>query len=142
MSGAPERPDLVLLMTDQQRHDQVGFESDGHFETPNIDRLARDGVVFERAYSASTTCVPSRVALLTGLQAHRVPTQINQYALREGFWTVARALQDAGYETALIGKMHFAPVHAQHGFETMRLCEHLLGQGLAGFESDRHEDET
>ena len=121
-------PDLVLFMTDQQRFDQVGYASEGHFETPNIDQLAARGVIFEQAYSASTTCVPARVALLTGLQPHRVPTQVNRFALREGFWTVARALRDAGYETALIGKMHFAPVHAQHGFDTMRLCEHLRMQ--------------
>ena len=140
MSRAEHRPDLVLIMTDQQRHDQVGYASGGHFETPNVDGLARDGVRFEHAYSASTTCVPARVALLTGLQPHRVPTQVNRFALREGFWTVARALRDAGYETALIGKMHFAPVHADHGFDTMRLCEHLLGQGLTGLEDARHED--
>jgi choline-sulfatase len=119
------RPDLVLFMTDQQRFDQVGYASDGHFETPHLDRLAERGVIFENAYSASTTCVPARVALLTGLQPHRVPTQVTRFALREGFWTVARALAAAGYETALMGKMHFAPVHADHGFATMRLCEHL-----------------
>ncbi len=51
-------------------------------------------------------------------------------ALREGAWTVARELAAAGYETAAIGKMHFAPVHADHGFETLRLCEHLADQGL------------
>ena len=119
------RPDIVLFLTDQQRFDQVGYASDGHFETPNLDRLARSGVIFENAYSASTVCVPARVALMTGFEPHRVPTQENPFALREGFWTVAHQLRRAGYETALIGKAHFAPVHAQHGFETLRLCEHL-----------------
>jgi arylsulfatase len=119
------RPDLVLFMTDQQRFDQVGYASGGHFETPTLDGLAARGVIFENAYSASTTCVPARVALLTGLQPHRVPTQVTRFALREGFWTIARGLAAAGYETALIGKMHFAPIHADHGFETMRLCEHI-----------------
>jgi choline-sulfatase len=119
------RPDLVLFMTDQQRFDQVGYESDGYFETPNIDALAEQGVLFTNAYSGSTTCVPARASLLTGLYHHRVPTQVNRLALREGFWTVARSLRTAGYETALIGKMHFAPVRADHGFETMRLCEHV-----------------
>jgi arylsulfatase A-like enzyme len=125
-----KRPDIVLVMTDQQRHDQIGYASDGHFETPTLDALAADGVIFEAAYSASTICVPARNALLTGLQPHRLPTQENEYALQEGFWTIAHELQRAGYETALFGKMHFAPVHAHHGFETMRLCEHLGWQGL------------
>jgi len=124
------RPDVVLVMTDQQRYDQVGYASTGHFETPHLDGLARRGVVFETAYSASTVCVPARTALLTGLQPHRLPTQENRFALREGFWTLAHELRHAGYQTALVGKMHFAPVHADHGFEIMRLCEHLSGQGL------------
>ena len=124
------RPDLILIMTDQQRHDQIGYASGGHFETPVLDRLAASGVVFETAYSAGTTCIPARASLLTGLHPHRLPTQENGMALREGFWTVAHELRRSGYETALIGKMHFAPVHAQHGFETMRLCEHLMWQGL------------
>jgi choline-sulfatase len=123
-------------MTDQQRSDQVGFSSNGHFETPHLDALAESGVVFDNAYSASTFCVPARNALLTGLLPHRIPTQINGLALREGFWTVAHVLRQAGYETALIGKMHFAPVHAEHGFETMRLCEHLHSQGIPREEGD------
>jgi arylsulfatase len=133
-------PDIVLFITDQQRFDQLGYSSGGHFDTPNLDRLARSGVIFEHAYSASTTCVPSRVALMTGIEPHRVPTQENPYALREGFWTVAHELRRAGYQTALIGKAHFAPVHAQHGFETLRLCEHLSAQGLGPLSRARRDE--
>jgi choline-sulfatase len=119
-------------MTDQQRYDQVGYGSDGHFQTPNLDRLAAEGVVFDTAYSTSTTCVPARVGLLTGLLHHRVPKQgKRRFSLQEGFWTLAHALRNAGYETALFGKMHFSPVRAQHGFETQRLVEHLTDAQLA-----------
>lgn len=128
--GEGRPPDIILFLTDQQRSDQVGFASGGHFETPNVDALAARGAVFDAAYSASTVCVPSRVAMLTGMQPHRVPTQENQYALREGAWTIARELRAQGYETAAVGKMHFAPVHADHGFDKLRLCEHLHRQGL------------
>jgi choline-sulfatase len=130
-------PDLVLVMTDQQRFDQIGYASNRHFVTPHLDALAANGVIFETAYSASTVCVPARTALLTGIQPHRLPVQENPFALQEGFWTVAHELSRAGYETALIGKMHFAPVHARHGFETMRLCEHLNGQGLGPLSRER-----
>lgn len=133
-------PDIVLFLTDQQRFDQLGYSSGGHFDTPNLDRLARNGVIFENAYSASTVCGPSRVALLTGIEPHRVPTQENPWALREGFWTVAHELRRAGYQTALIGKAHFAPVHAQHGFETLRLCEHLSAQGLGPLSRARRDE--
>ncbi|MEJ7584751.1 MAG: sulfatase-like hydrolase/transferase [Acidimicrobiales bacterium] len=118
------RPDLVLVMTDQQRFDQVGYAAQGPVRTPNIDRLAAGGVIFEHAYSASTTCVPARTSLLTGLLDHRV-RYAERFSLQQGFWTVPHALRAAGYETALIGKMHFNPIRADHGFEHMRLCEHL-----------------
>src|SRR4029450_3012901 len=138
--GVTTPPDIVLFLTDQQRFDQLGYSSGGHFQTPNLDRLARSGVIFENAYSASTVCVPSRVALMTGIEPHRVPTQENPSALREGFWTVAHELRRAGYQTALIGKAPFAPVHAQHGFETLRLCEHLSAQGLGPLSRERGDE--
>ena len=121
-----ERPDLVLFMTDQQRFDQTGYASAGHFETPVLDALAADGATFERAQSASTTCVPARTSLLTGVAAHRVPVQADGFTLQEGYWNVAYALAQAGYETALVGKMHFHPMNGRHGFETMRTSEHLF----------------
>src|SRR3954465_9890437 len=108
-------PDLVLFMTDQQRFDQTGYASDGHFETPVLDALAAGGAMFERAHSASTTCVPARASLLTGVAAHRLPVQADGFTLQEGYWNVAYALGRAGYETALIGKMHFNPMNGRHG---------------------------
>jgi choline-sulfatase len=119
-----DRPDLVLVMTDQHRHDQVGYAGASVVRTPNLDRLAHSGVIFERAYSASTTCVPARTSLMTGLLDHRTP-YVAPYTLQQGFFTVPHALREAGYETALIGKMHFNPIRADHGFEYMRVCEHL-----------------
>ncbi len=121
-----DRPDIVLFMTDQQRHDQVGFRSDGFFETPNLDALAARGVAFLDAYSSASTCVPARIGLLTGVQARRIPKRWGTTALQEGVWTIAHALRSAGYETALIGKMHFTPMHANHGFSFMRTSEHLV----------------
>src|SRR5207248_2254052 len=141
-TASAAQPDLVLIMTDQQRFDQLGYDSDGFFETPHIDELASRGVVFERAYSGGTNCVPARVSLLTGLQQHRVPKQPGSWlAMREGFWTVAHELHRAGYATALVGKMHATPIRAQHGFDTLRLCEHLGLQALrAGMKSEDTDD--
>ena len=118
------QPDLVLVMTDQQRFDQVGYASGGAVRTPTLDRLAADGVTFTNAYSASTTCVPARTSLMTGLLDHRAPYQA-PLSLEVGSWTVPHALRAAGYQTALIGKMHFTPIRADHGFDHVRLCEHL-----------------
>lgn len=126
---APARsalPDIVVVMSDQQRHDQTGYASGGHFETPNLDRWASRSVIFEQGHSASTTCVPARVSMLTGIDAHRVPVLADGYTMQEGFWTVAHELRRAGYHTALVGKMHFIPHDAHQGFDTMRTCEHLF----------------
>jgi arylsulfatase len=94
--GAQRRPNIVLLMTDQQRSDQVGFASGAFYETPALDRLAARGVRFDCAYSASTTCVPARNALLTGTQPHRLPRSDHPMALAEGTWTVSHALRASG----------------------------------------------
>ncbi len=122
MSDRP--PDLILVMTDQQRHDQLGYASPQGPRTPNLDALAADGVVFANAYSASTTCVPARTSLMTGLLDHRAP-HTGPLSLEEGSFTMPHALRAAGYQTALVGKMHFHPMRADHGFDHVRLCEHL-----------------
>lgn len=119
------RPDIVLVMTDEHRYDWLGCTSGGAFDTPTIDGLAASGLRFDQAYSGHTTCVPSRTAILTGLHHHRTPSVPGGLALEPGFWTVARGLRSVGYETALIGRMHFTPTHADHGFDTMRICENV-----------------
>lgn len=113
-------------MTDQQRFDQVGYASNGFYETPNLDALAAGGVNFVDAYSSASTCVPARIGLLTGVQARRIPKRWGTTALQEGVWTIAHALRSQGYDTALIGKMHFTPMHANHGFSVIRTSEHLV----------------
>lgn len=118
------RPDLILVMTDQQRFDQLGYASAVGPRTPNLDALAEAGVVFANAYSSSTTCVPARTSLMTGLLDHRAPYTA-PLSLDEGSFTVPHALRAAGYQTALVGKMHFHPMRADHGFDHVRLCEHL-----------------
>lgn len=140
-----QRPNILLLMTDQQRHDSLGYSrADGLTDTPHLDRLASSGVIFDHAYSSDTACIPARSSLMTGLLPHRVPTggglrpraqTASGQALREGYWTIAHALRDAGYRTGLFGKMHFAPIRAQHGFDVMQTCEHLPA-GYAPQEQD------
>jgi arylsulfatase len=70
--------------------------------------------------------VPARCSLITGLYPHRYPKQADdKLALQEGFWSVAHALRNAGYQTGAIGKGHYMPIHARHGFEKMRMVEHI-----------------
>lgn len=138
VNTAGDRPDIVIFLTDEQRHDEVGYASSGYYDTPVLDALAARGTIFENAYSGSTVCVPSRGSLLTGLLHHRVPTQVNGMALEEGFFTVAHALRSAGYFTALVGKMHFFPMYAHHGFDVMKLAENLVP--FSGYERGEVDD--
>lgn len=119
-----QRPDLVLVMTDQQRFDQVGWLDDSPVRTPHLDRLAARGVIFDHSYSASTTCVPARTSLMTGVFDHRIPTT-ELHAIQPGEFTIARALRDVGYQTALVGKMHFTPMREPHGFDHVEVAEHF-----------------
>jgi len=62
-----DRPNILFLLTDQQRFDCVGAYGNPAIRTPNMDRIGREGVVFRSAYSSTPTCTPARSALLTGL---------------------------------------------------------------------------
>jgi arylsulfatase len=151
-----DRPNILLIMTDQQRADSMGYVGRYADDTPYLDRLASHGVIFETAYSGSVSCIPARTALMTGLLHHRVPTEpptglVREpmgLALREGYWTIAHALRAAGYQTALLGKMHFQPIHADHGFEIAHACEHrpagyeptMVDDYQAWLESTGHDD--
>ena len=119
------RPNFLLIMTDQQRWDAIGAHGNPHIQTPNLDRLIDGGVTFRRAYAEAPECVPSRATLLTGKWSHNNGAYSNATPLRDGEWTFARALGEAGYECAGFGKMHFRPVRARHGFERLELSEEV-----------------
>lgn len=121
------RPNLVLLFTDDQNPDCIGYASGGKVLTPNLDRLAKQGTVFQAAYAGALPCAPSRGGLMTGLHYHRWKRNAVQ-RLVPGEWTWAHALRRAGYHTALLGKMHFAPMRADHGFEHAEYCEHRFSR--------------
>ena len=112
------RPNILFIMTDQQRYDEMGYASNSQVDTPNLDKLAQRGVIIDNAYSTSTVCVPARNGLITGLFPHRCPKQEGgkDLGLLEGYWTVAHALRNAGYQTAAIGKDISANKHGVCGY--------------------------
>src|SRR5829696_1245827 len=85
--------------------------------SPALDRLAREGVVFESAYCPSPLCAPSRAALLTGRLPSRTGVYDNAAELRASEPTLTHHLRAAGYDTCLSGKMHFVGPDQLHGFE-------------------------
>ncbi|MFN7924372.1 MAG: arylsulfatase [Bryobacteraceae bacterium] len=118
-----ERPNLLMIMADQHRGDCLGSEGHPVVRTPNLDRLAREGARFAHAYSSTPTCTPARSALLTGLSPWRHGMLgYGRVADRYPF-EKARALSEAGYWTACIGKNHFSPQRNAHGYRQALLDE-------------------
>ncbi|HZY62255.1 MAG TPA: arylsulfatase [Edaphobacter sp.] len=120
-----DRPNILLLMGDQWRMDCVGAYGNPHIHTPNLDRLAKEGIRFQSAYSSTPTCTPARSALLTGLGPWRngllgygrIAT--NSYPVEK-----ARAMAEAGYYTTSIGKNHYYPIRNPHGYHHLVSDEH------------------
>lgn len=129
------RPNLLILFTDDQNPYCVGYASSGRLITPNLDRLAGRGTIFDAAYAAAIPCVPSRGCFMTGLHYDRVKKN-HLRRLIPGEWTWAHALRQAGYRTAMIGKMHFQPMRARHGFEHAEYCEQRAYRIPSGAEDD------
>ena len=100
-------------------------------QTPHMQRLADQGVVFEQGYCNSPLCVPSRASFMTGRHLHRIGVWDNGVPLASDEPTWAHRLNAAGYDTALAGKMHFVGPDQRHGFQ-QRLVEDIHGRGNAG----------
>lgn len=104
--GAKPR-NIVFVLTDDHRYDAMGFLSKrGYPHTPALDRLARDGVHFKNAFVTTALCSPSRASLLTGLYAHQHRVVDNNHPISPDLVFFPQYLQQAGYETAFIGKWH------------------------------------
>jgi choline-sulfatase len=117
VTAAPAAPNVLLLMADQLAAAHLPAYGNAVVQAPNLDALARDGVVFESAYCASPLCAPSRFALLTGRRPSAIGAYDNAAELPAGTPTIAHVLRAAGYETTLAGKMHFVGPDQLHGFE-------------------------
>ena len=117
-----DQPNLIFIMPDQLRYDFLSCYGADFVETPNIDSIAEHGVRYTRAYSVSPICVPARALLLTGRNAIKNGVTDNGQWLRPdlaelGINTWPELLNDQGYYTAAIGKMHFYPWDITHGFQ-------------------------
>ncbi len=149
-----KRPNILIITTDQQRRDTLSCYGSSFTSTPNLDRLAAEGVRENRAYCTNPVCTPSRVSLLTG-----------QYPSRHGAWNVgvnypenefmvSHTFQEHGYQTHYVGKAHFQAFLADatqsreghvafkqgygdwqgpyYGFETVELAPGHSNYGMSG----------
>ena len=102
------RPNIIFYFSDQQRWDTLGCYGQKLPVTPVLDRLAREGTLFQNAFTCQPVCGPARACLQTGVYATQIGCPINNRSLPENADTLARRLNAAGYDTAYIGKWHLA----------------------------------
>lgn len=107
-----EQPNILLIMTDQQRADHVGYAGNTVVRTPNIDLLASNGSWFDRCYVASPTCMSNRASLMTGRMPGQHGVRYNGVPLDHDYVTFVELLRAAGYRTALVGKSHLQGMQA------------------------------
>lgn len=112
MDSEDDRPNILLICTDQQRFDAMGAYGNPEIATPNLDALAARGVLFENCYVQSPVCGPSRASLMTGRYVHSHGLWANGVALPESEHLFTKDLAGSGYDCGLVGKMHLAACFA------------------------------
>jgi len=120
---AETRPNILVIQTDQHSKRVTGCYGSDTVRTPNVDRLAAEGMRFENAYCPAPICVPSRMSFMTGRTPSNNRVWTNKNILSSDVPTWAHVLGKAGYETALVGRMHFEGPDQRHGFERRLVSE-------------------
>lgn len=118
------RPNLLYIHTDQHSPHVTGCYGDPLVETPTLDRLAANGVVFANAYCCSPICVPSRMSMLSGRHPYQNEVWTNDHALDSSIPTIAHAMGAAGYCPALVGRMHALGPDQLHGYAERYVGDH------------------
>ena len=110
-----KKPNILLLVTDQQRGDCLGVDGHPVLQTPYLDQIASRGIRFRRGYSACPVCVAARRTLMTGQKASSHGVFMNHHLPLSGP-TLPGELAKAGYQTHLVGKLHLSPPRKLYGF--------------------------
>ena len=124
------KPNVLFVFADQHRYSDLASSGNKVIFTPNFDRLAEQGIVFDQAFSSHPLCSPFRGQLITGMFSHRSGVMDNEFKLRDGVTTMPHVLKKAGYQTGHIGKWHlgFGPYteDKRYGFDYMAAynCQH------------------
>ena len=150
---AQEKPNIVFIIIDDLGWKDVGYMGSNYYETPNIDRLARQGMIFTNAYANAANCAPTRASLLSGQytprhgvftvarpdrgksENRRLIPIVNSHKISLDKITIAEALKPAGYVSAAIGKWHVADSPPQQGFD-LGINKYDIGYEKGHFNND------
>ncbi len=126
-----ERPNILILYTDQQRHDALGANGNADIKTPNLDGLAAAGVNFDHCFVQNPVCMPSRASFMSGCYPSQLGITHMGVPLPEDIVTLPHLLKPYGYHSANIGKLHFLPhanrdhrvPHPAYGFDHLEISD-------------------
>jgi len=122
---AQERPNIIYIMSDDHDADAISAYNKKLISTPNIDRIANEGILFNKCFVGNSICSPARATLLTGQHSHKNGVKDNFTPFDSSKITMPKLLQQSGYQTAIIGKWHLHSYPT--GFDFWKI---LPGQGL------------
>ena len=155
---ASERPNIVLIVVDDLGWKDLGFMGSNYYETPHLDQLASEGMVFTQAYASAANCAPSRACMISGLQTPRhgiytvgdpdrgetrarriIATQNNEH-LPDSIFTLPEMLLSHGYATGIFGKWHLGDDPKKAGFQVNAGGSHRGNPGKNGYFSPYNVD--
>ena len=122
---AQNRPNIIYIMSDDHDADAISAYNTQFISTPNIDRIAREGMLFKNSFVGNSICSPARATLLTGQHSHKNELRDNRTRFDSSKMTMPKLLQQNGYQTAIVGKWHLHSYPT--GFDYWKI---LPGQGL------------
>ncbi|MFB0945677.1 MAG: sulfatase-like hydrolase/transferase, partial [Spirosomataceae bacterium] len=114
-----KRPNILFIMSDDHAYQAISAYDSTLLETPNIDRIANEGMLFTNACVTNSICAPSRAVILTGKHSHINGKIDNNFPFDTTNITFPQLLQDAGYQTAMFGKLHFG--NNPKGFDEFKI---------------------
>lgn len=127
-SEAGDRPNILFIFSDDHAIRTIGAYEGSINQTPNLDRIAKEGAIFTRSFNVNSICCPSRAAIMTGKHSHANGITGNGSKWNGQQWVYPRALGKAGYQTALIGKWHLKGIPTDE-FQSWEILSGKSGQG-------------